>query len=230
MPYQHSSTPPAGAATTPQSLPIQSTPHSQGSSSHYSYQSQNHQSDYKPYLKEDLKHQYMVTFDEFLNEILHLASDWIEQNASRISDIVYTQSFGNMVSEYREPVTHETSRYPPFIIIANHIINQLDHNPDSNICFCRNNPIIVGGSRAERKPDVAGVRYQSLRVSERSSVDNLMKDGPDGACFWWTEVLLFLEFKLIRRKLLEDLVQAALTRDRSSSPFSPCVFRPPLLD
>ena len=73
---QRPSTPPTGA-TTPQSLPIQSTPHSQGSSSHFSYQSQNHQSDYKPYLKEYLKHQYTVTFDEFLNDILHLAPDWI---------------------------------------------------------------------------------------------------------------------------------------------------------
>src|SRR5882762_3256114 len=107
-------TPPTGAATTPQSLTIQSTPHSQGSSSHYSYQSQNHQSDYKPYLKEDLKHKYTVTFDEFLNDILHLASDWIGKNASRISEIIQTQRFGSMVSKYRELVTHETSRYPPF--------------------------------------------------------------------------------------------------------------------
>jgi hypothetical protein len=42
---------------------------------------------------------------------------------------------------------------------------------------------------------VAGVRYQSLEVSERSSVDNLMKDGPSGACFRRTELLLFFEFK-----------------------------------
>ena len=122
-----------------------------------------------------------------------------------------------MVSKYREPVTRETSRYPPFIVLANHVINQLDHNPDSNICFCRNDPVLVGGSRAERKPDVAGVRYQSLEVSERSSVDNLMKDAPDGACFWWTELLLFFEFKLIYKQLLEDLVRNAVTRDRSSS-------------
>ena len=91
-----------------------------------------------------------------------------------------------------------------------------------NICFCHNDPIIVGGSSAERKPDVAGMRYQSLQVSERSSIDNLMKDRPDGACFWWTEVLLFLEFKLIWKKLLEGLVQAALTRDHSSSMPSHC--------
>src|SRR6202050_5010441 len=160
------STPPTGAATSPQPLSIQSTPHSQGSSSHYSYQSQNHQSDYKPYLKEDLKHQYTVTFDEFLNDILHLASGWIEQNTSRISDIVHTQRFGKMVSKYREPVTRETSRYPPFIVLANHVINQLDHNPDSNICFCRSDPVLIGGLCVERKPDVAGVHYQSLEVSE----------------------------------------------------------------
>jgi hypothetical protein len=101
-----------------------------------------------------------------------------------------------MVSKYREPVTRKTSRYPPFIALANHVINQLDHNPDSNICFCRNDPVLVGGSRAERKPDVAGVRYQSLEVSERSSVDHLMKDEPDGACFWWTELLWFLQVQI----------------------------------
>ena len=210
-------TPPTGPATTPQSLSIQSTPHSQGSSSHYSYQSQNHQSDYKPYLKEDLKHQYTVTFDEFLNDILHLAPDWIGKNASRISDIVHTQCFGEMVSKYCEPVTRETSRYPPFIILANHVFDHLDHNPDCNICFCRNDPVLVGGSRAERKPDVAGVRYESLEVLERLSVDNLMKDGPNGACFWWTEILVFFEFKLIYKELLYDRVRDAVTRDRSSS-------------
>lgn len=217
-------TPPTDTATIPQSLAIQGTPHSQGSGSHYSYQSQNHQSDYQPYLKEDLKHQYTVTFDEFLNDILHLTPQWIGKNATRISDIVHTQCFGKIVSNYREPVTHETSRYPPFIVLANYVLDQLDHNPDSNICFCRNDPVLVGGSRAERKPDVAGVRYQSLEVLERSSVDNLMKDGPEGACFWWTELLLFFEFKLVYKQLLEDPVQDAVTRDRSSSTFYHLVF------
>ena len=71
------------------------------------------------------------------------------------------------------------------------VINQLNHNPDSNICFCRNDLALVGGSRVGRKPNVAVVRYQSLEMLERSSVNNLMKDGPNGACFWWTELLLF---------------------------------------
>src|SRR5882762_11037644 len=78
-------------------------------------------------------------------------------------------------------------------------------------------------ARAERKPDVAGVRYQSLEVLERSSVDNLMKDGPVGACFWWTELLLFFEFKLVYKQLIVGLVRDAVTRNRSSST-SYCVF------
>jgi hypothetical protein len=159
-----------------------------GSSSHYLYHSQNHQSDYKPYLKQDLKHQSAMTFNEFLNDVLHLAPDWIDRNASRISDIAHIKGNGNMLSKYREPVTHKTSRYPPFIILVNHILDQLHDNPDSNICFCHNDPVLVGDSCAERKPDVVGVRNRSLEVSERSSVHNLMKDGPDGACFWWTKL------------------------------------------
>ena len=62
-----------------------------------------------------------------------------------------------MVSKYREHVNHETSRYPPFVNLANHILDHLDRNADSNICFCRNDLVLVGGSQVERKPDVARV-------------------------------------------------------------------------
>jgi hypothetical protein len=218
-------TPPTGAATKSQSLLIQSTPHTQGSSSHYSYRSQNQQSDYRPYLTEDLKHQHTVTFDEFLSDVLHLAPDWIERNTSGISDIVHTARYGNMVSKYREPVSRETSRYPPFIVLANYVMDRLGLDSQANLLFCRNDPVLVEGSYAGRKPDVVGVRRQSLEVSERSSVDNLMKDGPDGACFWWTELLLFFEFKLILKQLSEDLGPDAVTRDRSSSTSYHLVFR-----
>ena len=72
---------------------------------------------------------------------------------------------------------------------------------------------------------MVGVRNQSLEVSERSSVDYLMKDGSDGAFFWWTELLLFFEFKLVRKQLLKDLVRDAVTRDHSSSTSYHRVFR-----
>jgi hypothetical protein len=117
-----SSTPPP---TEPPSLTIHSTPHSQGSGSHYSYHSQNLQDHYKPYLKEDLKHKRTITFDEFLNEILHLPTDWIKQNKSQISCIVNTKLFLDKVSTYCEPVGRETHRYPPFIILANYVVLQV---------------------------------------------------------------------------------------------------------
>jgi hypothetical protein len=193
-----------------------------GSGSQHSYRSQNHQSDYRPHLEEDLKHKYTVTFDEFLNDILNLAPDWIIKNASQISNIVKSQSFKKMVSKYCKE-RHETSRYPPFIDLGNDVMRQLGGNPnsESDMCFCRNDPVIVGGPCAHRKPDVAGVRRQSLEVEERMSVDNLMKDGPNSMRFSWTELLSFFEFKLIHKELSlptsEDL--DGVTRDRSLSTF-----------
>ena len=104
-----SSTPPS---TQLPSLTIHSTPHSQGSGSHYSYHLQNLQNHYKPYLKEDLKHKHTISVDEFLNEILHLPTDWIVQNESQITFIVNTKPFFNKVSMYCKPVGCETHHYP----------------------------------------------------------------------------------------------------------------------
>jgi hypothetical protein len=185
----------------PLSLTIHSTPHSQGSSSHYSYHSQNLQDHYKPYLKEDLKHKRTITFDEFLNDVLHLAADWIERNASQIWGIVDTKPFLDMISRYCEPMAHETHRYSPFIVLANYVVDKVAHNSESNLSFCRNDPIYVKGSSGQRKPDVVGVSWRSLQVADRSSVDNLMKEGPNEQPFWWTELLSYLEFKLTCRGL-----------------------------
>jgi hypothetical protein len=116
----------------------------------------------------------------------------------------------------------ETSRYPPFIVLAKHVINQLDHNPDSNICFCRNDPVLFGGSRAERKPDVAGVR---TALPESGCVGEIICQQSYGRqTRWWTELLLFFEFKLIYKQLLEGLVRNVATRDRSLSTSYHCVF------
>jgi hypothetical protein len=116
-----------------------------------------------PCCTEDLKHQYTVTSEEFLNGVLHLPPDWINKNASQIDDIVHNQCFGKMVSECLEPVTDEIRH--PFILLANHVASQLNPNPDSRICFCCNNPVLIDHSQ---------VRYKSLEVPERWSVDNVM--------------------------------------------------------
>ena len=65
-------------------------------------------------------------------------------------------------------------------------MDRLGRNPRANLFFYRNDPVLVGGSYTGMKPDVGGMRDQSLEVSERPSVDNLMKDGLDGVCFWRT--------------------------------------------
>jgi len=191
------STPP-----TPQAPSIHSTPHSQGSGSHYSYHSQHLQSDYRPYLIDDLKNHYdMRTFDDFLHHVLHAPSDWIEKNRSKISGIIEDTQFQKHISAYREPVSHETGRYQPFVELANFVIDALGQNSHSNLTFCRNDPVIVRGSSGERKPDVAGVCWKSIQVLERSSVDNLMVEGPKEEPFWWTEWLSYYEFKCMRKDL-----------------------------
>jgi hypothetical protein len=126
--------------------------------------------------------------------------------------------FQDNLSKYCE-AKHEPSRYPPFIELSNHVIRQLNTNPNSNIRFCRNDPVIVVGSRSKRKPDVVGVRYESIEVPNRSSVDNIMNDGPKEAPFGWTELLFFFEFKL--EVVLKDaLPRNAVPRDHNSSTLS----------
>jgi len=128
-------------------------------------------------------------------------------------------------------MAHETHRYSPFIILANHVVDKLAHNYESDLSFCRNDPIYVRGSSGQRKPDVVGVIWRSLQLAARSSVDNLMKDGPNGQPFWWTELLAFLEFKLNRYDLSDLVGRNVQTRDRSSSQSSRlflCLFVPTL--
>jgi hypothetical protein len=220
------STPPT---TKPPSLTIHNTPHSQGSSSHYTYHSQHFQDHYKPYLKEDLKHKCSISFDEFLNDILHLPADWIEQSESQISNIVKEKSFLDKISAYCQPVEHETHRYPPFIVLANYVLEKLDQNSESSLSFCRNDPIYVKGSSGQRKPDVVGVRWECLKVLNRLSVDNLMKGGPEEMAFCWTELLSFWEFKLERRDLLKPVHQDKRTRDHSFSKFDACCSDPSVI-
>jgi hypothetical protein len=210
------STPPAGTATIPQSLSLQSTPYSRGSGSHYSYQSQHCQHDYKPYLREDLAHQYKISLDKFLNDILCHGLSLDSANTSQNHDIVSDKRFQTLLSKYRKPVDQETDRYSPFIELANHVIDQLNINPDSRTRFCRNDPVTIGGSPAKRKPDVVVVLNKSLEVPGRCDVENPIEHGPKQAPFWWTELLSFFEFKLVE-KFLEP--QDAVKGERCSSTF-----------
>jgi hypothetical protein len=194
---------------------MQSIPHSRRSGSYYSYQSQSDYNPYGPYLQEELAHQYKITFNEFLNDILCYGLPLNSVNISQNNGIVSDKCFQTLLSKYREPVDQETDRYSPFIELANHIIGQLNINPNSRIRFCRNDPVNIKGSRA--KPHVAAVLNKSLEAPERSDVENLMKHGPNQAPFEWSEVLLFFEFKLVEKSLEP---RDTVTGDRRSSTFS----------
>jgi len=201
------STPPANA--TSKWPPLQSTPHSQGSGSHYSYQSEHQQEKYKPYLENDLEHTQTITFDEFLHDVLRLPAGWIDQNTELTDRIVDDEAFKAKVDAYRQPVTTERFRYPPFVTLANHVISEFDPVNKTKVknkkiiqdfCFCQNDATYIQGSIAKRKLDVVGVQWDTVYgVSDRSSID--MNTGPIDVPFWWSEVDSFLEFKLDQKDL-----------------------------
>ena len=59
---------------------------------------------------------------------------------------------------------------------------------------------------------------------DRSSVDNLMKEGPNEQPFWWTELLSFWGFKLDHHDLLKLVGWGVQMRDRSSSKSYDCSY------
>ena len=216
------STPPAGGATVSQSHSLQSTPYIRGSGSNYSHRSQHGQDDYKPYLREDLTHQYKTSFNEFLDYILCYGRSLDNAIPSQNHDIISDNRFKTLLSKYREPTYLETDRYSPFIELANHVIDQLNINPNldshSKIQFCRNDPVPIRGSHASRKPDVVVVLNKSLEVPRRGNVDILKGHGLKEVPFWWTELLAFFEFKRVEKSLEQ---QDAVTGDDCSSTFLP---------
>ena len=201
---QHASTPPAGTGTIPQSLSLKSlsTPYSRGSGSHHSHQSQHYQDHYKPYLREDLAHQYKpeIPFDVFLNDILCHGLSLDNADQLQNHEFVSDKQFQTLLSRFCEPVHQETGHYTPFIELTNYVIGQFN-NPESRIVFCRNDPVSIRGSDAIRKPDVVVVLDKSLEVPERGGVSNLMKGGPKQVPFWWTELLAFFEFEHVEKCL-----------------------------
>ena len=212
------STPPAGGATIAQSNSLQTTSYNRGSGSNCSHQSQHGQDDYKPYLREDLAHQYKTGFDEFLDDILCYGRSVDNANPSQNHDIVSDNRFQTLLSKYREPAYQETGRYSPFIELADHVIDRLnassDLDPNSSIQFCRNDPAAIQGSHGTRKPDAVVLLKKSLEVPERGDVDNIMRHRPSKeAGFWRTELLTFFEFKPVEKSLEP---QHAVTRDDCS--------------
>ncbi|KAJ7903267.1 hypothetical protein B0H13DRAFT_2335120 [Mycena leptocephala] len=200
-PQPHPSLPTTPLRNLPSENAVYSTPASLGSAGDDNYASQNHQSDYFPYLKEDLATQETVTFDHFLELILPpngaTASD---ASIVRISE---SREFGQLLAKYRQEFTYETDLYHPFVELANHCTDQLlgSGKRDENTVFCRNDPSIICGSHGQRKPDVVTVKHADLKIGARGHVpDNLSKGGPTRESgmvpFHWRDLLGFWEFKV----------------------------------
>jgi hypothetical protein len=133
-----------------------------------------------------------------------------------------------MLRRYTARIRHETERYHPFTELVNHAMDQLRDGEEFVVSFCRNDPVIVKGSYAQRKPDGAGVEHDVLNEGERGGVDNLSKEGPHGNAFFWTDFISFLEFNVkvfilnAAKTLPSEALGVALSKYAQLSHFSYC--------
>ncbi|KAJ7917810.1 hypothetical protein B0H13DRAFT_314367 [Mycena leptocephala] len=103
--------------------------------------------------------------------------------------------FQDYLARYNRWDVHkaETELYQPFVELANYCIGQR-----AKIQFCRDDPTIVHGSDAERKPDVVSIWEAALALGARTSVDNFSDGGPGKFdAFHWMELIAFWEFKFV---------------------------------
>ncbi|KAJ7846919.1 hypothetical protein B0H13DRAFT_2285691 [Mycena leptocephala] len=114
-------------------------------------------------------------------------------SASTITRITGAAKFKQQLNNYLAPITRETDLYHPFVELANQCVAELVGN--DRPVFCRNDPIIVRGSDAARKPDVVALLRAILQRADRESEDGMSEGGPAGAAFHWRELLSFWEFK-----------------------------------
>ena len=191
------STPPRVINNSTRTSAFEDTPWSKGSGSNSGFRNRHTQDDYKPYLKEDLEcSKASITFDEFLKHILRVPPEWRLQGKPSIEKIVNSKRHQDMLQRYASQIHHETERYHPFTELVNHAMQKLRGREEFVVSFCRNDPIIVRGSYAQRKPDGTGVESEVVNGGERGGVDNLSKGGPAGNAFLWTDLVSFLEFKV----------------------------------
>jgi hypothetical protein len=178
---------------TPASLrAIQNTPLSKGVSSNSAFDTKTEVKEYYPYLREDLQNCATIEFEEYLEFIFGYKYDSnVAAIAKKIAD---KEEFKKLMEKYCEVVAHETGRYVPFVEMVNYVFHQIG---PGTVQLCRNDPTLLWGSYASRKPDVLGVLQGVFDQGDRSDPDNLSQKGPgETNAFHWGEALDFWEFKL----------------------------------
>ncbi|KAJ7445440.1 hypothetical protein FB451DRAFT_1148766 [Mycena latifolia] len=202
--------------STPPSAPapiLDSTPQSRGSG-HRNHASEHTQKDYAPYLQEDLTHERTITVAQFFQWILRITN---AQDTSRMEN---DKKFQEYMAGYNrwDVYKNETELYQPFVELANYCIGK-----QARIQFCRDDPTIVLGSDAERKPDVVGIWKAALALGSRTSADNLSKGGPGrSGAFHWMKLIAFWEFKFV-----PGGVDPVTLKSSSSTQVSPPTAPPP---
>ncbi|KAF7326535.1 Other 1 protein kinase [Mycena venus] len=202
--------------TTPPSAPapiLNSTPQSQGSGSHRNYAAEHTQKDYAPYLQEDLTHERTITVTQFFEWILHITNS---QDTTRTEN---DSKFQKYLARYNrwDVYKHETELYQPFVELANYCIGR-----QTKVQFCRNDPTIVLGSDAERKPDVVSIWEATLALGARTSADNLSDGGPGKLnAFHWMELIAFWEFKFVPGGVDSVTLASSRSTQAASAPTAP---------
>jgi hypothetical protein len=171
---------------------ITSTPGNRGSGGNAQADVRSTQDDYAPFL-EDVANERGLSVELFLREILHIPSEW---GTARMRKLATTQAFRLKLDDYKKDVKREVDLYKPFIELANFCLEKFGMK--DRLQFCRNDPTIIRGSQAKRKPDVVNVRTAALGIKERGGKpEHMHDDGPTtGGAFHWRELRSFWEFKV----------------------------------
>ncbi|KAJ7025709.1 hypothetical protein C8F04DRAFT_1268848 [Mycena alexandri] len=170
--------------------------------------------DYEAYLKQDVAEEVIITVANFLEWILLAPPGW--ETELNTQSIVGEDQFKTLLAKYVEVANKETSHrettmYRPFIELANRCLIDLGLRKkkpvDSDLIFCRNDPTIIRGSDAQRKPDVLNVLMGILKA-RKLNIDELFDKGPSEP-FYWPNVLAFWEFKRGKTKSTADVATVA---------------------
>jgi hypothetical protein len=148
------------------------------------------QADYKPYLEEDLINAVTISFDTFISLFFNLDLDAFRTRGLQLVNQSCGQPqprYMQLVHAYAKSIPHETHRYLPF---AKLVMSFYTNSPP---VLCRNDPVIMAGSVAKRKPDLVFVSPRVATLGTRGGSE--MPKGPEKELCHWVELWGFVEHK-----------------------------------
>lgn len=185
---------------------IHSTPLNLGSAHNSPYATKHTQSDYRPYIEEDLKHREEVSYNAFRIGLFgEFQSMMISDEPMTISG---TEQYQKLVGKFAMAVPYETKRYAPFVELMNYIFEQMNNLVISSkypqrldVLSCRNDPTYIRGSKAQRSPDVVLAPHNEVK-RDWGGVNRTTPDGLTRHPFRWSHITSFFEHKHPNKGLL----------------------------